>query len=132
MKEMRLTMCADLTGPHPEAPALGYRYLLLIVAVDKEKRKLPFCRGLKTKRGAEEQGGSRKNGGKREEEARRYEERNRILEEKNQLFGKYLQAKQSSEPPPSAITICKAGAIFAKALKLASLEQIITAKGEAG
>ena len=53
MKEMRLTLCADLTGPHPEAPALGYKYLLVMVAIDKENRKLPFCRGLKTKRGAE-------------------------------------------------------------------------------
>ena len=53
MKEMRLTLCADLTGPHPEVPGVGFRYLLVIVAIDKEGRRLPFCRGLQSKRGAE-------------------------------------------------------------------------------
>ena len=51
MREMRLTLCADLTGPHPETPDLGFKYLLVLVAIDREGRKLPFCRGLQTKRG---------------------------------------------------------------------------------
>ena len=53
MKNMKLTLCADLTGPHPEVPGLGYRYLLVLIAIDKEGRRLPFCRGLRSKRGAE-------------------------------------------------------------------------------
>ena len=53
MKDMRLTLCADLTGPHPEEPCLNFRYLLVVVAVDKDGRRLPFCRGLRSKRGNE-------------------------------------------------------------------------------
>ena len=53
MKEMKLTLCADLTGPHYETPDLNFKYLLVVVAIDQHGRKLPFCRGLQTKRGQE-------------------------------------------------------------------------------
>ena len=50
---MKLTLCADLTGPHAVTPGVGFKYLLVVVAVDKEGKKLPLCRGLQTKRGQE-------------------------------------------------------------------------------
>ena len=53
MTEMKLTLCADLTGPHQETPGLKFRYLLAVVAIDQEGKKLPYCRGLQSKRGQE-------------------------------------------------------------------------------
>ena len=50
---MKLTLAADLSGPHPEAFGVGYKYLLVVVALDKEGRQLPFARGLQTKTGEE-------------------------------------------------------------------------------
>ena len=50
---MRLILAADLSGPHPVAFGVGYKYLFVVVAIDKEGRKLPFARGLKTKTGEE-------------------------------------------------------------------------------
>ena len=50
---MRLTLAAALSGPHPEAFGVNYRYLRMVVAIDKEGRKLPFARGLVTKTGSE-------------------------------------------------------------------------------
>ena len=56
MKEMRLTLCGDLSGPHPVAFGTEYRYMLVVVAVDKKGRKLPFVRGLRSKKGLEVSG----------------------------------------------------------------------------
>ena len=53
MKRMVLTLAADLSGPHPEAFGVKFKYLLVVVAIDKGGRKLPFARGLKTKTGEE-------------------------------------------------------------------------------
>lgn len=50
---MKLVLATDLSGPHPEAFGVGYKYLLVVVAIDKNGRKLPFARGLKSKTGEE-------------------------------------------------------------------------------
>ena len=30
MKDLKLTLCADLTGPHPATPGFKYKYLLIV------------------------------------------------------------------------------------------------------
>ena len=50
----RWSMSVDLSGPHPIAVGTKFTYLMVaVVTTEDEKTRLPFVRGLTSKKGGE-------------------------------------------------------------------------------